>query len=249
MACCLLLFLPLSARAARAQTIVYGGAAYTVCTVDPRRDDLRLYWRNPETGHRYRSLGGLARWAQRHGKRLVFATNAGIFAPGYTPLGLYVENGRVRVPLNQANGGGNFFLKPNGVFALDAGGKAHIAETNLYPGLHGPIRLATQSGPLLLTDGKIHPAFQPGSINRKIRSGVGILPDGRLVFAITDVTTPVNFYDFARLFLDRFHCRNALYLDGGISKMFAAGVAEDTGGEFAGIFGVMAPTPQGQRER
>jgi uncharacterized protein YigE (DUF2233 family) len=75
--------------------------------------------------------------------------------------------------------------------------------------------LATQSGPMLLIDGAIHPAFREGSSNLNIRNGVGLLPDNRLIFAMSG--KPVNFYTLASWFRDR-GCRNALYLDGFVSR-------------------------------
>ncbi len=52
---------------------------------------------------------------------------------------------------------------------------------------------ATQSGPLLVHGGDIHPDFNANSTNKKIRSGVGVTKDGLVIFAIS--ITPVTFYD------------------------------------------------------
>ena len=70
---------------------------------------------------------------------------------------------------------------------------------------------------VLVIDGMINPKFTPGSKNVHIRNGVGVMPDGRVLFAISREL--VNFHDFASFFVER-GCRNALYLDGFVSKAF-----------------------------
>ena len=121
-------------------------------------------------------------------------------------------------PLNLSDGDGNFFMKPNGVFWL-ADGKAGVMETEAFARAGLSPREATQSGPMLVVDGRIHPRFLPDATSLQIRNGVGILPDGRVAFAIS--RDHVRFHDFATLFRDRLHCRNALFLDGSISSLYA----------------------------
>ena len=75
------------------------------------------------------------------------------------------------------------------------------------------MRLATQSGPMLVIDNRINPIFIPGSTDRTRRNGVGISADGTLRFVISE--DRVNFHDFARLFRDELKCADALFLDGG----------------------------------
>ena len=95
-------------------------------------------------------------------------------------------------------------------------------------------KYATQSGPMLLVDGEVHPEFKDGSANINIRNGIGILPNGGVVFSISN--QPVNLYDFAMHFKNK-GCKNALYLDGFVSKMYlpSAGKA----GSERDRFGVM----------
>ena len=71
---------------------------------------------------------------------------------------------------------------------------------------------ATQSGPMLVIDGDLHPALIEGSSDRTWRTGVGLSSDGQVHFAISQ--RHVNFHDFARLFRDELSCDNALFLDG-----------------------------------
>lgn len=158
----------------------------------------------------------------------VAATNAGIFAPNYRAVGLHIEAGETFVPLEAADGAGNFYLKPNGVFWIDADG-AHVAPTSEYAP-SGTVALATQSGPLLLDEGERHPAFRDASPNRLLRSGVGV--DGRTVhLAISQGF--VRFAELAALFTE-LGCKDALYLDGTISAL-DQGLGPPPQGRFAGF--------------
>lgn len=215
----------------------YRGASFIVATVDLAHDDLHLLWKDAR-GQRFGSLEGAEAWATAQKKRLLLATNAGIFAPGYVPLGLHVSEGKTLVKLNQWHGGGNFFLAPNGVFAV-VGKRAGVWETGEFAQRTLKPRLATQSGPLLVHRGRLHPKFTKGSANRNIRSGVGVTQDGKVVFVLSQL--PVNFYDFASLFRDMLHCPDALYLDGAISGMLCPGsTLSNTGSDdFAGILAVL----------
>src|SRR5690606_21216807 len=125
-------------------------------------------------------------------------TNAGIYEPGFIPTGLHVEDGETLVPLNTDDGRGNFFLKPNGVFVVGEDGAA-VVSTEDYAAGRVPVervRYATQSGPLLVRDGALHPAFGPRSTSCRTRTGVGVTEDGQVVLAVSNGA--VNLYDFAR---------------------------------------------------
>ncbi|MGN6487700.1 MAG: phosphodiester glycosidase family protein [Devosia sp.] len=195
----------------------FENASYTVCTVDPATSDLRLFWKNA-AGEPYRLFSNLAQALRDEGKQLVFAVNAGMYQSDFSPLGLYIEDGRQLRPAVTATVDGppgkvpNFYKKPNGVFFLGGAG-AGILETDQFVRTHPDVRFATQSGPMLVIDGQLHPALIPGSTDRTRRSGVGVCAAGLVRFAISDGA--VNFHDFARLFRDRLECPNALFLDGG----------------------------------
>lgn len=192
-------------------------ASYTVCTVDPATSDLRLFWKNA-AGEPYRLFSNLAETLRSEGKQLAFAVNAGMYQPDFSPLGLYIEDGRQLRPAVTATVEGppgkvpNFYKKPNGVFFLGEAGPG-ILETDEFLRTHPDVRFATQSGPMLVIDGDLHPALIPGSTDRTRRSGVGVCTGGLVRFAIS--AGAVNFHDFARLFRDRLECPNALFLDGG----------------------------------
>ncbi len=209
----------LAAAPARAecQADSFGGADYTVCRFDLAKDDLRLFWKD-SGGAPYKTFDALADTLKGQGRTLAFAINGGMYGADFSPTGLYVEEGKKLRPANTKTVSGspgqipNFYKKPNGVFYL-AGESAGILPTDAYLASMPAALFATQSGPMLLIDGTLHPAFIEGSTDRKLRDGVGLVSPTEVVFAISE--TSVNFYDFALLFRDHLGCRNALFLDGG----------------------------------
>jgi uncharacterized protein YigE (DUF2233 family) len=199
---------PAFAASSPCRSLTVEGAAYSVCEIDLRRHIVRLFWRKPD-GPPYGYLSALPS-AQRSG-RLVFAMNAGMYAPDYRPVGLYVENGRELVRVSTKAGPGNFHMRPNGIF-YTAGDTAGVQDTQSFLTKRPAVDFATQSGPMLVINGRPHPLFGR-SHSRKFRSGVGLRDEHTLAFVVSD--TEVTFSDFARLFRDRLKCDNALFLDGG----------------------------------
>jgi uncharacterized protein YigE (DUF2233 family) len=207
--------LPLVGSAVDFSTVEIAGKRVTVCRVDITKERIQLFHLD-ETGQPFKRFDRLSSWLQQRGQKLVFAMNGGMFRPDFSPVGLFVSDGHESVPLNSAPGDGNFFLKPNGVFAITTG-SARVIETSEYPRIRERVIVATQSGPLLVRAGKIHPAFNAKSESRHIRNGVGVPSPDVVLFAISEV--PVTFYEFATLFRDKLHCPDALFLDGAISKL------------------------------
>jgi uncharacterized protein YigE (DUF2233 family) len=200
---------------------------------DPKKQDIQLYWRD-DKGTILQSIQNLKDYLGSKGKKLVFAMNGGMFMTNNAPLGLFIQQQRLVTGLNTASGEGNFYLKPNGVFYITTANKAVICTSSDF--VNSNVRYATQSGPMLVIDGEIHPAFKKGSANLNIRNGVGILPDNRIVFAMSK--EEVNFYDFA-LFFKNLGCKNALYLDGFVSRMYLPEKAQlQTDGNFGVIIGI-----------
>jgi uncharacterized protein YigE (DUF2233 family) len=200
-------------------------------TVDPSL--IRLYWKD-DKGQPLGSLQHLKNYVEQHDQQLIFAMNGGMFKPDGTPVGLFIQNQITITPSDTSSGNGNFYLKPNGILYITTAGKAGICQTSSF--VNQQIKFATQSGPMLLIDGIIHPAFKQGSSNVNVRNGVGILPDGKLVFAMS--AADINFYDFAEYFKN-LGCRNALYLDGFVSRAYLP--SKDwiqTDGNFGVIVGV-----------
>jgi uncharacterized protein YigE (DUF2233 family) len=144
--------------------------------------------------------------------------NAGMFHPDFQPVGLFVSEGRERHPIELAHGEGNFFLQPNGVFLVTADGP-RVIESAAWPRIdRRDVRLATQSGPLLVKDGALTPPVASPSTSLRTRNGV-CANGPEAIFVISDA--PVSLHDFARYFRDVLHCRDALYLDGAISSLYA----------------------------
>jgi uncharacterized protein YigE (DUF2233 family) len=199
---------------------------------DPAKQDLQFFWKDP-AGNPYTNIQNLKDDLQRKGHDLRFAMNGGMFTKTLDPVGLYIENGIVLKALNTVQSAyGNFYLQPNGVFYLTRGGKAVILPSTRFKQT-GDIQYATQSGPMLLINGAIHSAFRKGSTNLNVRNGVGILPDGRILFAMSK--EKINFFDFATFFKSQ-GCQNALYLDGVISKTY---LPEENWMQLDGPLGIM----------
>ena len=219
----------------------FDNAKFTVCAFDPRHDDIRLFLSGTD-GKPYGSLAALAAALKAKGQSLMFAMNAGMFKEDQSPVGLYVEN---RLKLHEADtrgGATNFHLKPNGVFWV-GDGVAGVTETGRYLADPPGARYATQSGPMLVVDGKIHPKIKPNGASEKIRNGVGACNGGAVVFAIAD--EPVNFDAFARLFRDDLGCPNALFFDGSVSSLYAPELnRDDELGPIGPLVGVVATERQ-----
>lgn len=211
---------------------------YHTAYFNPQKFDIQLYYKD-STGKKLSNFKQLNEYVSTQRKDLVFATNAGMFHRDLSPVGLFIADGQTINPLNTGDARGNFFLKPNGVFYITSNKKAVVCETSKFVPSDA-INFATQSGPMLVIDGELHPAFINGSNNLNIRSGVGIMPNGNVVFVLSK--QPVNFYDFATYFKN-LGCKNALYLDGAISQTFEKGVnkLEECTGNFGVLIGVCAP--------
>lgn len=207
----------LRAEESACRSLVHEGARYTICPVDLRRADIRMAWKRPD-GMPYGSVAAVAEALR--GQKLLFATNAGMYREDTTPVGLYVERGRTLTRANTAAGAGNFHLKPNGVFWIGRG-RAGIEETSRFLRDKPSADYATQSGPMLVIGGKIHPRITEEGPSRKRRNGVGLVDPLHAVFAISD--EPVSFGAFARLFRDALGCPDALFLDGSISALAIPG--------------------------
>jgi len=205
------------------ESVTSGGKKYTVCHVNLQREKLRLFLKD-DAGKSLKSFDAVQAMLASQNQRLLFAMNAGMYETDFSPLGLYIADGRTARSLNmRTSTWGNFYLKPNGVFYINEAG-AHITETSLYV-TTGHATLATQSGPMLVIDGRIHPAFNPDSQSRLFRNGVGVVTPQEVAFVISE--EPVNFYEFALIFRNVLHCRNALFLDGTISSLYSTELKRD----------------------
>lgn len=231
-----LLLAPVPAGAAACRYTDFEGASYTLCEVT-LADDLRLFHSGP--GGTYGSFRAVNQALEAEGATLGFAMNAGMYHRDLDPVGLYVEEGVEKTRLVTREGPGNFGLLPNGVFCW--GERFRVIESRAFKAEGPACRFATQSGPMLVVEGALHPRFLPTSDSRYIRNGVGVSADGqRAVFAISE--DAVNFHSFARLFRDKLELTDALYFDGNISRLYAPELRRhDAGFPMGPIVGTVVP--------
>lgn len=211
------LLLSAGAAFAQCETTSFEGQAFTTC-IATADQDVRLFLNAPD-GQVYGSFARIDADLAQHEERLAFAMNAGMFHTDRRPVGLYVEDGEQQARIVTRAGPGNFGMLPNGVFCIRDDGFA-IVESVAYAEGAQSCRDATQSGPMLVIDGALHPQFLPASTSLNIRNGVGVSDDGRTAsFVISD--EPVTFHRFARFFRDVLGLNQALYLDGSVSRLYA----------------------------
>ncbi len=227
---------PAAAEASPCEDVTFDGFSFTVCAVDPAQEEVRLFLYDRE-GAPYASFRAVNEALRASGRRLGVAMNAGMYHSDRSPVGLYVEDGDEAMRLVTSAGPGNFGLLPNGVLCL-GGESARIVESRAFAEAAPDCRFATQSGPMLVLDGELHPRFLPNSDSTNIRNGVGVDDDGTLWFAISNEA--VNFDTFGRLFRDRLETPDALYLDGSISRLYdGASGRHDAGWPMGPIIGTV----------
>ncbi len=193
----------------------FEGAAFTVSRYDKRRDEIALLLDGPHGP--LRSFTALEQYLGPRARHLRFAMNAGMYDESGNPIGLYVEEGRQRHALNRQRGPGNFHMLPNGVFQVSDDGSVAVRKSDEYLPQFAP-RFATQSGPMLVIDGRLHPAIQDNGQSLHIRNGVGVDSENTAWFVISD--DAVSFGRMARFFRDVLNCRDALYFDGSVSSLW-----------------------------
>jgi uncharacterized protein YigE (DUF2233 family) len=200
--------------------IKYNSAIYRVLVVPFSVSEIKIHANNKKQLQPLKSI-----WDTFKDKPYALL-NAGMYEADGSAKGLLVINGKIMKNLDDVKKGfGNFYIQPNGVYYLDTMGRSFIVKSDDYKKLYSSkqsnsVLFATQSGPMLLIEGKSNPNFQITSTNKNIRNGVGIVENSAnkiALFIMSD--SPCTFYDIASLFRI-FRCSNALYLDGAISKMY-----------------------------
>jgi uncharacterized protein YigE (DUF2233 family) len=220
----LIAFMVLAAPAAAntCRDMEFETTPYTICEVTADQD-LRIFHADDQGG----VLGSFARVdeaLQPEGKKLQFAMNAGMYHSDRAPVGLLVTGGQEQRSIVTTEGPGNFGLLPNGVFCIRPdtanAGRFAVIESRSFKARPPACGFASQSGPMLVIDGALHPRFLPKSDSRYIRNGVGVSADGKTAYLVISGRA-VNFAEFGRLFRDGLKTPNALYFDGKISRLYA----------------------------
>jgi uncharacterized protein YigE (DUF2233 family) len=227
-------WLALPAAAVTCENVTYQGKSYSTCTVDPATEQLRLFLKDGDS-----ILGSFSAIEGLPGvTALPFAMNAGMYHADRAPVGHYVENGVEVMRVIPNAGPGNFGLLPNGVFCI-TDDSARVIETLRYVEEAPVCRDATQSGPMLVIDGELHPRFLPDGTSRFLRNGVGTTEAGdRAVFVISN--DAVSFHEFGSFFRDYLQLSNALYFDGKVSRLHAPALGRsDFGVQMGPIVGVV----------
>jgi uncharacterized protein YigE (DUF2233 family) len=183
--------------------------------INPKKTPLSFFWLDSNATP-LKSIANVKAQVEKNGNQLLFAMNAGMYKKDYSPQGLFMDNFLTQSPIDTSNGKGNFYLKPNGIFYITEEGFPVVCTTEKF-NFTTRVKYATQSGPMLIINENLHPAFMKGSTNLNIRNGVGVLPNGNIIFAMSK--KEINFYDFAMFFKNK-GCKNALYLDGFVSRMY-----------------------------
>ena len=219
------------------RTLVHEGDGYTVCTFDAATHDIRLFHSDAD-GVPYLQFDTLERELDEKGQVLVFAMNGGMYHEDRRPVGYYRDAFGDQASVNTNDGPGNFHLKPNGVFWL-SDSRAGITESEAYLEQGIDPDYATQSGPMMVIDGALHPSLNPEGTSHRRRNGVGVAADGQTIyFAISD--SAVTFYEFATLFRDVIAAPNALFLDGQVSRIYAPSInRNEIGTDLGPIIGVV----------
>ncbi|CTQ48360.1 phosphodiester glycosidase family protein [Jannaschia donghaensis] len=214
--------------AAACEAVRHRDRAFTVCTADLASQSIELELLGDDGA----PLGSFVALDRAVDAPIAFAMNAGMYHADRRPVGLYIQDGVQSKSIVTREGPGNFGLLPNGVFCV-RGDRADVIESRTFAADPPACDQATQSGPMLVIDGALHPRFLPESPSAKVRNGVGATPDGRTVhFVISDQL--VTFHEMATLYRDVLGVRNALFLDGSVSRLFHPASGRSDGGRQMG---------------
>lgn len=224
-------------KALNCRSVEHLGDAYSVCSYSVAEHDIRLFY-GDASGTPFYQFSTLERELDEQGETLIFAMNGGMYHEDRRPVGFFRDAFGDQATVNTNDGPGNFHLKPNGVFWLESG-RAGVSESQAFLDQGIDPDYATQSGPMLVIDGALHPALNPDGTSHRRRNGVGVSADGQTVhFAISDAA--VTFYEFATLFHDEIGVPNALFLDGQVSRIFAPELKRnEIGADLGPIVGVV----------
>lgn len=217
--------------ASACSAVTFEDVALTHCIADPAKHRIAVTYGPGDGSSPYGNLKTYAASADK--TKVAFAMNGGAFSDDLKPRGYLVASKARLFELNRAEGDGNFFLKPNGVFFGTGGTWRMLATDRFYSTVRDRPQFGTQSGPMLLIDGKLHPEISANGNSRVIRNGVGLGADGRAHFVISDA--PISYGQLARYFRDTLEVKNALFLDSGSSSLWDPATGRMDSGRTAGI--------------
>ncbi|MBX7457423.1 phosphodiester glycosidase family protein [Qipengyuania sp. 1NDH17] len=197
------------------RSIIFEDTPLTHCLATPSRHRVSMDL-GPSGDAPYRSLTAYSK-AHSAGS-IAFAMNAGMYDDEGKPIGYFVEDGNRLQTLSTADGEGNFHMKPNGVF-FGSGETWEVRTTDDFlANVRERPQFGTQSGPMLVVDGKLHPEISHDGESRLIRNAVGVDERGRAHFVISNAA--ISFGKLARFYRDELNVKNALYLDGNVSALW-----------------------------
>ena len=197
------------------RSVIFENTPLTDCIASPERHRIATALAASD-GSNFRSLAAFAKSRDR--LTIAFAVNAGMFDDAGNPIGYFVQGGERKKELNTADGPGNFHMKPNGVFYGTGDHWAIRTAEDFRANVGDRPDFGTQSGPMLVVGGKLHPEITPDGPSRAIRNAVGIDGEGRAHFVIS--SAPISFGKLARFYRDELKVKNALYLDGNVSQLW-----------------------------
>jgi uncharacterized protein YigE (DUF2233 family) len=197
------------------QSASFEGVPLTHCIADPALHTIGTALA-PSQGD---TFGTIASWAAgKNESRIAFVMNAGMYGDDLKPIGYFVQGSERLTELDRGTGTGNFYLQPNGVF-FGSNGTWRILPSEVFLRTVGDRpQFGTQSGPMLVINGELHPEISENGASRALRNGVGIAEDGKAHFVISDA--PLSFGQLARFYRDVLKVPDALLLDGNISSLF-----------------------------
>lgn len=229
-------------------SFINGDNSFIAFIADPKKHSLRIHGQGESIiGERkvpFNTLSSIQKKLALEQQDVLMLTNGGMFTNSYNAEGLLIIDSQEISAIDTGNSEQflNFYFKPNGIFYIE-NDEFKISETMNFlqacaAGDINPV-FATQSGPMLLLDDKIHDGFNQDSQSKKIRSGVGVLDNGKAIFIVSQ--TELTFYDFANLFQSLFSVKDALFLDGAISKIYVKDlIGSGMGHKFGPIVSVSA---------
>ena len=194
--------------------VIFENTPLTDCIAIPERHRIATALAGPDGN--FRSLSAFA--ATRDPKTIAFAVNAGMFDEAGDPIGYFVQAGERTKELNTAEGEGNFHMQPNGVFFGSGDSWEIRTSEDFLDNVSERPDFGTQSGPMLVVGGRLHPEIRDDGPSRTIRNAVGVDARGRAHFVIS--AAPISFGKLARFYRDELKVKNALYLDGSVSQLW-----------------------------